>query len=96
MMILQRAPSIFLSNRRASNDMPECIVAATTISTQPKERGASFEDIDWKITVTIPPMPADTTFAQLEQRARQSLVENLRSVADAIEAEQYAQPEDTD
>jgi len=35
---------------------------------------------------------SDASFERPEQQARLHLVENLRSAADAIEAEQYAQP----
>jgi hypothetical protein len=95
MMILQRAPAIFLRQMPANEDNGECVVFSATIETQPDTGPLPWQTVDWKNMASIPTMP-DATFAQLEQQARQSLVENLRAVADAIEAEQYAQPAETD
>ncbi len=95
MMILQKAPTIFLKRLHASKSMDEGIVASATIETLPTGVAEAWETADWKVILTIP-SNSDATFEQLEQQARQSLVENLRAVADAIEAEQYAQPEDPD
>lgn len=95
MMILQNPPEIFISHRPADAHTKECMVFTATIATQPDIGEHPWETIDWKIMGTIPSMP-DATFEQIEQQARLSLVENLRAIADAIEAEQYAQPEAPD
>ncbi|WP_236640733.1 hypothetical protein [Sulfitobacter sp. HI0023] len=65
------------------------MVIRATIPTLPETEMDIFGTVDWAVIAQMPFVP-DTSFEQIEEQARQSLVENLRAVADAIEARRYS------